>query len=66
MQVFVNDELLDGAWNTLGDVLVSNGMNETKGIAVAVNNEVVPKHKWSEFDLDEKDKILIIKAAAGG
>ncbi|WP_431243987.1 sulfur carrier protein ThiS [Flavobacterium sp. P21] len=36
------------------------------GIAVAVNNTVVPKLKWNEFFVQETDEILIISATQGG
>lgn len=37
-----------------------------KGIAVAVNNEIVKKDEWNGFRLKENDKIVIIRAACGG
>ena len=37
-----------------------------EGIAVAVNEAVVPKSMWPTFDLNENDKIMIITATAGG
>jgi sulfur carrier protein len=37
-----------------------------KGVAVAVNNNVVPKTSWSNHQLTHKDNVLIIKATQGG
>ena len=37
-----------------------------KGIAVAVNQAVVPKAQWGNFLLKENDNVLIIKATQGG
>lgn len=37
-----------------------------KGIAVAINNTVVPKTLWSQRFIAESDNILIIKATQGG
>jgi sulfur carrier protein len=37
-----------------------------KGIAVAVNNTVIPKTGWAAFLLNTKDDVLIIKATQGG
>ncbi len=37
-----------------------------KGIAVAVNETVVPKAKWSSYVLQPNDKVLVIKATQGG
>ncbi|HEY0297688.1 MAG TPA: sulfur carrier protein ThiS [Arachidicoccus sp.] len=36
------------------------------GIAVAVNNHVVPKSKWAQRSLCPNDHILIITATQGG
>lgn len=37
-----------------------------KGIAVAINNTVVPKAVWANHVLKANDNILIIKATQGG
>ena len=37
-----------------------------KGIAVAVNNQVVSLSKWQETTLNDGDKITVIKAFYGG
>lgn len=36
------------------------------GMALAVNNKVVPQNRWQDFQLNENDKILIIEASQGG
>jgi sulfur carrier protein len=40
--------------------------HKQNGIAVAVNNTVVPKLNWNEFLVQETDEILIISATQGG
>ena len=37
-----------------------------QGIAIAVNNKMVPRTEWEHFSLHENDKLVIIKAACGG
>ena len=37
-----------------------------EGIAVAVNETVVPKAQWDSFELQPNDKVLVIKATQGG
>jgi sulfur carrier protein len=37
-----------------------------KGIAVAVNETVVPKTQWNSYELQHNDKVLVIKATQGG
>ena len=40
--------------------------NKQNGIAVAINNTVVPKINWSQHLVSETDEILIISATQGG
>ncbi len=44
----------------------SLNMPNTNGIALAVNEKVIPKTEWNNFQLNDNDKILIIKATQGG
>ncbi len=37
-----------------------------KGIALAVNNAVVPKNEWQSFELSEQMKVTLIRATQGG
>jgi len=37
-----------------------------KGIAIAINNKVVPKTDWESKTIVDKDNIIIIKATQGG
>ncbi len=41
-------------------------LKKKKGIAVAVNYEVISKDKWNEVYLSENDRIIIISATKGG
>lgn len=36
------------------------------GVAIAVNNKMVPRAEWNQFILQENDQVVIIKAACGG
>lgn len=36
------------------------------GIAVAINNTVIPKSNWNSHHIQETDDILIISATQGG
>ncbi len=67
MTVFVNNKnCVMGADATLTVALEQNGITSQKGIAVAVNNAVIPKTEWSTKILNKNDKITIIKATQGG
>ena len=37
-----------------------------QGIAIAVNNKMIPRTEWERFVLHENDNLVIIKAACGG
>ncbi|MDR6159640.1 sulfur carrier protein [Chryseobacterium sp. SLBN-27] len=37
-----------------------------KGIAVALNNRIIPQSFWAETFLRDKDSVLIITATQGG
>ena len=39
---------------------------KTKGVAVALNNQVIQRDKWSDTLLTDDDSILIITATQGG
>ena len=65
MKLKVNDkEVETGATNLF---LFSQEQNlPATGIAVAVNNRMIPRTEWDSFVLNDGDHILIIKAVCGG
>jgi sulfur carrier protein len=48
---------------TLLDLEIPEKQN---GIAVAINNTVIPKSNWNSHPIQETDDILIISATQGG
>jgi sulfur carrier protein len=67
MIVFINNkDFVLGGNTSLISALEQNGIQSQKGIAVAVNNAVIPKIEWQTKILNENDKITIIKATQGG
>jgi sulfur carrier protein len=56
---------LDGP-TTLHALLTHQGLSERKGLAAAVNGEVVPRSEWSKRLLAERDRVLVIRATQGG
>jgi sulfur carrier protein len=65
-ELTVNGEVmeLDGA--TTVESLVSLVSPTPKGVAVAINREIVPKSLWRETLVTEGSVIEIVAAAAGG
>ncbi len=39
---------------------------EPRGIAVALNDMIIPKSKWNETALNENDNVEIVHAVQGG
>lgn len=67
MTVFVQKDAYDIEENTsVYDFISLVLKNEGTGIALAVNENIIPKDKWISFILKENDTLLIIKAVAGG
>ena len=46
--------------------LIANLTDTPKGIAVAVNGEVVPRSAWDATDLHPGDRVEVLTAAQGG
>lgn len=68
MQLIVNgqEQSVDDS-STLLDLLIEMNFNaEQKGIAVAVNAEVVARAMWADMRLHNGDRVDIIHAVQGG
>ena len=67
MVIKVNGEFqeVDDA-NSVELLLEKLQINETRGLAVAVNYNVVPRHTWSDALLKANDEVLMITATKGG
>lgn len=37
-----------------------------QGVAIAVNNKMIPRTNWAEHVLQSNDSLVVIKAACGG
>lgn len=66
MSIRINNnamEIADGT--TLRDIADSRKL-PAQGVAMAVNNEMVPREKWAEHVVHDGDDIVILKAFCGG
>ena len=66
MEITVNNEVKiidDGSLLSLVEELLGE---KTKGIAVAINQTIIPKPDWKKTSLKTNDAVLIIKATQGG
>ncbi|MCT4560896.1 MAG: sulfur carrier protein ThiS [Crocinitomicaceae bacterium] len=66
MKIRFNDKWVEIAEQNLADFLTAEGLEQKQGIAVAINDEVIPRSEWNQTQIEENDQLLIITAAAGG
>jgi sulfur carrier protein len=67
IQVLVNGEMKQFQHPlTVQEMLETLSLPSMVGLAVAVNEEVLSKAQWKEVLLKPFDKVIIIKATAGG
>ncbi len=67
MVVHINgQELTLPAAASVSDALTAWNVNARKGVAVAVNGNVIPATQWADHVLSHNDKLMIIKATQGG
>ncbi len=66
MKVLLNNsEICVGNRVTLRDLLAGQSITPT-GIAVAVNNIIIPRDEWISKYLSDGDRVTIIRATYGG
>ncbi len=59
----VYDDLVD---LSIVQVIKKLDLKAERGVAIAVNNAVIPRQNWEEVYLKENDKVLLIRATQGG
>jgi sulfur carrier protein len=66
MIISINNEEKNVSSTSLNSILQELNFIELKGIAVAVNQEVIPKSDWEHFQINERAEIILIQATQGG
>lgn len=66
MKVLVNNKEVEIAEQSTITQLTQFLRLPDKGVAIAVDNKMVPKTEWNDFKLKENAHVVIIKAACGG
>ncbi len=67
MVLFINNQKKEFSDRLSIVQLVQNlQLQSGRGLALAVNDQVVPKSEWETFSLNELDKVTIIRATQGG
>jgi sulfur carrier protein len=66
MTVTVNGQLRQVAAGTSVAQLIRSVTGQDKGIAVAVNGEVLPRRDWPARALADHDQVEVVTAVQGG
>ncbi len=67
MNIYVNDELTQTeSEQTLAAFLLQMELDQTKSLAVAVNDNVISKGDWPNHQLQADDRLLLIAPVSGG
>ena len=66
MQIIVNNKAMEMAEGSTLSALAGALRLPEKGVAVAVNNQMIPREEWSATSLQEGTQVVVIKAACGG
>lgn len=67
MEVTINNQnyLLNAACS-IEQMLAAVISTETNGLAIAVNQTIIPKSDWATHVLNPADQVILIKATQGG
>lgn len=67
MKIFINNEptVVHDA-TTVSEIVLATLRLNPVGMAIAINETIVPKHLWESTRLHANDKMLVIKACSGG
>ena len=66
MTIKLNDKVYEIEEGTTLSSFIESLEIGVKGIAIAINYEVVPKARWSEVVLSDNQELMLIQAVSGG
>jgi sulfur carrier protein len=67
MNIYVNNKLQElQEQANITALLEAINITSPKGMAIAINNNVVPGTEWATYVLEENDKVTLIRATQGG
>ena len=65
--IFVNGEPRERAGATVAELLADLGVEtRARGVAVAVDGEVIPRAEWGERRVNEGERVEALSAMQGG
>ncbi|SBS29869.1 Sulfur carrier protein ThiS [Marinomonas spartinae] len=65
MKIMLNDAPYEFTGKTLEDLVIELDKSQ-QGIAIALNQQVIPKSLWCSTGLDEQSLVFIFESIAGG
>lgn len=68
MELTINHQIyfFEQELNSLEELILLKTNGQLKGVAVALNQTVIPKSLWPTTQLKNKDNILLLTATQGG
>ncbi len=67
MKAFINNKEISIESNvSLKKIIEDNNIKNFVGLAIAVNNNIIPRKDWDNYLLNDGDKIIVIEATCGG
>lgn len=68
MEITINNQLKKIAESsiTVQQLLHQEIPGKQQGIAIAINNQVIPRNRWEHSTIYNEDRIIIIRATQGG
>ncbi|MEA2317143.1 MAG: sulfur carrier protein [Solirubrobacteraceae bacterium] len=65
--IYVNGEPRESAGATIAELLSELGVEvQARGVAVAVDGEVVPRGEWADRRINEGERVEALSAMQGG
>jgi sulfur carrier protein len=62
----VNGEVRNSPATTLDELVRQLGLADTSGVAIAVNETIIPRSGWAGHALQTGDRVEIVGAVQGG
>ncbi len=66
MKIYVNNKEYEVAEHTRVTELATQLELPPQGVALAINNKMIPRTEWESTELPVEANVVIIKAACGG
>lgn len=66
MRLIINDQPMEFTEPLTVTQLFASLDRKTAGTALAINQVIIPRHKWDSHFVNDQDNILLFQAIAGG